>query len=122
MGQKSDKNVKSRADLEAELKRRSLSEIVSGCESSMRRYLYHYYNQETILLHHQRLKSSTEMATWLKERVPSVEIKHSDWSRKKKPSHDSLFPTSDWRDQFPDHRMNNFLIKAKDRKPILNSF
>ena len=51
MGQKSDKNVKSREDLEAELKRRSLSEIVSGCESSMRRYLYHYYNQETILLH-----------------------------------------------------------------------
>lgn len=58
------------------------------------------------------------MATWLKERVPSVEIKPSDWSRKEKPSHDSLFPTSDWRDQFPDHRMNHFLIKAKDRYPF----
>ena len=59
------------------------------------------------------------MATWLKERVPSVEIKRSDWSRKEKPSHDSLFPTSDWRDQFPDHRMNHFfLIKAKDRYPF----
>ena len=51
------------------------------------------------------------MATWLKERVPSVEIKHSDWLRKEKPSHDSLFPTSDWRDQFPDHRMNHFFDK-----------
>ena len=58
------------------------------------------------------------MATWLKERVPSVEIKPSDWPRKEKPSHDSLFPTSDWRDQFPDHRMNHFLIKAKDRYPF----